>query len=289
MSKEIHGFFTMIAAITTVSLLATIGCGSAQKREPSQEMKVVLKDKSGREKALASPADQEAQNQVQEVKQAVASAAQHIQTTHPSSEIPARNAGPIEADKAFGWLKNGNTRFVKAKFRNDGTTAQDRLRIAQGQRPHSVILSCSDSSVPPEIIFDQKLGEVYVVRTAGLSLASNAIGSVEYAVKNLGANLLVVMGHDSCDVIQQAILLKPDELTESTPFNRLLQEIKPRLTQYTAAAASPGHVDESWSNTEGIVKELLERSAILRDAIASGEVKIVKAMYHLESGQVEWR
>lgn len=133
MSKGIYGFFAIATTITIASFIAVTGCSSAHKREPTQEMKVVLKDKNGHEKepAVPVPAEQEAQKQAQEVKQAVATAAQHIQSTHPSSQIPSRRTGPVAADKAYGWLKNGNTRFVKSKFRNDGTTAQDRLRVAK--------------------------------------------------------------------------------------------------------------------------------------------------------------
>lgn len=102
------------------------------------------------------------------------------------------------ADQALQWLKNGNTRFVKNRLRNDGVSAKDRMRLIEGQKAHSVILACSDSRVPPEVIFDQKLGEVFVVRTLGHALDQTSIASIDYAVEALGAQNVVVLGHESC-------------------------------------------------------------------------------------------
>lgn len=297
-----RSLFTMLLITTAIA-----ACSSLKKREPTEETKVLLKDQKGQTKeAPAAPtvlngtkeltpinpseAGTEASQQAEEVKKAVASAAQHIQNTHGDTSPPSsRKSGPIPADKAWGWLKNGNIRFTKGSFRKDGATAKDRLRLLSQQSPHSVILSCSDSQVPPEVVFDQKLGEVFVVRTLGQSLDSNAIGSIEQAVLDLGTNLIVVMGHDSCDAISTTLSSLKGKGAGSPALESLVNDLKPRLKQYSTTAPSAGLLEESWSNVEGISKDLLERSAILRDAVASGEVKIVKAMYHLESGQVEWR
>ncbi|MEN0059328.1 MAG: carbonic anhydrase, partial [Bdellovibrio sp.] len=196
---------------------------------------------------------------------------------------------PVPADKAWGWLRNGNTRFTKGRFRNDGASSQDRRRLAGGQRPHSVILSCSDSRVPPEVLFDQKLGEIFVVRTAGQSLDNNVIGSIEYAVEHLGANLIVVLGHESCGAVRASLSSLQGASMGSPALEGLVKDIKPRVRQYASTQPSQGLLQESWSNVEGVSKDLIERSALLRDATASGELKIVRALYHLESGQVEWR
>lgn len=281
--------------------LSMVGCSMMQKRTPNQE--VILKDQKGAAhqppvaptttdaKAITpvAPNDKElaaAQAQATEMKEAVAAAAQHIQAKH--SEHP-REPGPIPADKALGWLKNGNTRFGKGLFRNDGASPKDRARLTTGQKPHSIVLSCSDSRVPPEVVFDQKLGEIFVIRTAGQDVDDNVIASIEYAVSHLGSNLLVVMGHESCGGIKAALSALQGADLGSPSLNAWANELKPHLQSHAGKTPSQGLLEESWSNVSGVEKDLLERSALLRDAVASGGVKIVKAMYHLESGNVEWR
>lgn len=251
-------------------------CAIVSKRSPSQQdsdVRIILKDAKGNKKE-AGPAgtvaggkevtpiapSEEGQQQAAEMKEAVAAAAQHIEDTHPTTsaatEAPvvtnepaksSRQVGSVPAEKALGWLKNGNTRFVRGRFRADGAAGKDRLRLLQGQKPHAVVFSSSDSRVAPEVVFDQKLGEIFVVRTLGLSTGGNVVSSLEYAVQDLGSNLIVIMGH----------------------------------TQNAS--------DDSWIALEKIVANLQERSAVLRDAVASGEVKIQKALYHLESGKVDWQ
>ena len=291
-------------ALLFMTLSALTACSSwTTRRTPNQEeMKVVLKDGAGNTKeapAAATARDgkelskipvidshADAQAQAKEMKEAVAAAAQHVQDTHGKNK---REAGPIPADKAFGWLKNGNTRFVKGFFRKDGAQSSDRIRLVAGQKPHSVILSCSDSRVPPEVVFDQKLGEIFVIRTAGESIDDNVVGSIEYAVEHLGANLVVVMGHESCGAVRATLQALQGADLGSPAMNNLVNDLKPHVQQFASKKPSTGVLDESWANVEGVTRELMERSAILRDAIASGEVKVTKAMYHLDSGRVEWR
>lgn len=242
--------------------LALTGCSSFQRRGPDQqdEMKVVLKDKDGNIKESSGApttgvggkeitpikpddgAQLEAHSQAAEVKEAVAAAAEHISSTHGKTQ--ERTLGQIPAEKALGWLKNGNTRFVKGFFRKDGASAKDRKRLAAVESPHSVIVASSDSRVPPEIVFDQKLGEIFVVRNAVAATDLGLTSSVEYAVLDLGSNLVVVLGNSAKD---------------------------------------------SWLNVDRLAQELQDKSDILRDAVASGDVKVVTAMYDLESGRITWR
>ena len=111
----------------------------------------------------------------------------------------------VAPDTALKWLMNGNNRFVKTQLRmKEGQKPADIKRLSSGQQPHAIVLSCSDSRVPPELVFDQKLGEIFVVRTAGEALGDNAVGSIEYAVEHLGSRLIVVMGHTSCGAVKAA-------------------------------------------------------------------------------------
>ncbi len=115
-------------------------------------------------------------------------------STNQVNPSPAKSAA---ADKVLGWLKNGNTRFVKRRFRADGQSAADRARLVAGQSPHAIVFTCSDSRVPPEIIFDQKLGEIYVVRNDELAVNDDVLRSLEKGAA-LGAQLLVVLTHEGC-------------------------------------------------------------------------------------------
>lgn len=198
-----------------------------------------------------------------------------------------REAGPISADKSLGWLKNGNTRYTKGYFRNDGVTKGDRERLSKGQKPHAIVLSCSDSRVPPEIVFDQKLGEIFTIRTAGQNPDSAVIASIEYGIEHLGSNLIVVMGHESCGAVKAAALAGPDEKLGSPFLERLVSQVKSRLGT-GRTTTSPGFVQEGWENVNGVTQELLKKSEIIREAVESGSVTIQPALYHLASGQVEW-
>ncbi|MFN8944684.1 MAG: carbonic anhydrase [Pseudobdellovibrionaceae bacterium] len=211
-------------------------------------------------------------------------------TSHSKDHSHLRSAGPVPATQALGWLKNGNTRFRKGFLRKDGQSPQDIARLSKGQSPHAIVVSCSDSRVPPETVFDQKLGEIFVVRTAGQSLDSSAVASIEYAIEHLGSNLIVVMGHESCGAVKATLSVIKDHSDLGSPFlNQLAANIRPRLgPQSERTPASTGLLVEGWENTKGAARELVTKSEIIRRAIESGDVKMTSALYHLGSGEVEW-
>lgn len=200
-----------------------------------------------------------------------------------------REAGPISAEKSLSMLKNGNTRFTKGHLRRDGATKADRERLSKGQKPHAIVLSCSDSRVPPEVVFDQKLGEIFVVRTAGQSIDFSAIASIEYAVSHLGSNLIIVMGHESCGAVKAALATLKGGDAGSASLNKLVGDLHPHLKRFSELSQTDGVLVESWANVEGVTNDLLGRSEIVRRLVESGEVTIQKGLYHLGSGQVEWR
>ncbi len=194
----------------------------------------------------------------------------------------------VDAEKALGWLKNGNRRFTKGFLRADGLKSSDRQRLTKGQHPHSIIISCSDSRVPPEIVFDQRLGEVFIIRTAGQALDLNAIASVEYAVEHLGTKLIVVMGHESCGAVAAALDTLGGKDAGSPALNALVRDIQPRVNEFASKPRSKNIEDESWANVRGVAQDLVERSSILRDKVMSGELQVHQALYHLGSGQVDF-
>ncbi len=200
-----------------------------------------------------------------------------------------RKIGPVPPDKSLSWLINGNTRYTKGFFRNDGMMSKDRKRLTRGQSPHAVVLSCADSRVPPEILFDQKLGEIFVVRAAGEALDASTIGSVEYAVEHLGSNLLVVMGHESCGAVKAAFETNEGDPGLTPNLDRLLSDIRPRISKFKGRAPTHNFVSESWANVLGVAKDLLNRSKVIRSAVASGDLVIKPALYHMDSGRVDWK
>jgi len=204
-------------------------------------------------------------------------------------EAHARPIGAISGEKALSYLQNGNKRYINGYVRRDGFSSADRQRLSNDQKPHTIILSCSDSRVPPEIIFDQKLGEVFIIRTAGQALDFGAIASIEYAVSHLGTNLIVVMGHESCGAVKAALGTLKGGDAGSAWLNKLVADLHPHLKRFSELTPTEGVIVESWANVEGVSKDLLDRSEIVKGAVATGDLRIQNALYHLGSGQVEWR
>jgi carbonic anhydrase len=175
-------------------------------------------------------------------------------------------------------LKAGNARFVA-----DETTAQNRDRghretLKDGQAPIAIVLSCADSRVVPELAFDTGIGELFVVRVAGNVANTTTIGTIEYAVAHLGVPLVVVMGHENCGAVSAAMAGG-----DAGPnLNHLLAHITPAL----AAAPDGNLADVIRKNAELNAEGMLERSKILREGVASGQVAVVPAYYELDSGTV---
>lgn len=211
------------------------------------------------------------------------------ETAHPATTEHKREAGPVKPVKALQLLQSGNHRFTTSHLRKDGAMKADRERLVSGQKPHAILLSCSDSRVPPEIVFDQKLGEIFVIRTAGQSLDYSAIASIEYAVSHLGTNLIVIMGHESCGAVKAALSTLKGGDAGSPWLNKLVADLHPRLKRFTNLTPTDGVLVESWANVEGVERDLLEKSEIIRRLVESNEVGIQNALYHLGSGKVEWR
>lgn len=202
------------------------------------------------------------------------------------TETHSRKPGPVAWSQAVEWLKHGNTRFTTGRLRKDGQSLSDVKRLAAGQKPHTIILSCSDSRVPPELVFDQKLGEIFVIRVSGETLDAGSVGSIEYAVEHLGANLVLVMGHTSCGAIKAAHSTLGGGSSGSPDMDKINADIQPRIRAYAGKTPSTGYMKESWANVKGVAKDLLERSPILALSVKNGDLKIAEAMYDTASGVV---
>lgn len=192
-----------------------------------------------------------------------------------------------------GWetlhvLQEGNRRFSSGRnLHPRSNKTQHRTQLAHGQLPRSVVLSCSDSRVPPEMVFDQGLGDIFSIRTAGHVLGSASVASVEYAISNLGSNLIVVLGHESCGAIKAALAI-PASSAGSPDLDRLLAKIRPNIQSFIDKKVDPTYRGPVKANVEATVAQLLERSLLVRNAVVKRQVMIVQAVYHLSGGHVEF-
>jgi carbonic anhydrase len=186
----------------------------------------------------------------------------------------------VPADQALGRLKAGNERFAQSKVSAGQPVAERRAATAQAQHPFAIIVGCADSRTSPEIIFDQGIGDLFVVRTAGNLVDDYALGSIEYAVEHLGSRLIVVLGHERCGAVQAALA------GGSAPghIEALVRAIQP------AVAASKEMKGDPLTNA--VHENDAEVAATIRKRAELGElasqVRIVEGYYDLDTGRVEW-
>jgi carbonic anhydrase len=189
-----------------------------------------------------------------------------------------------------GWqvwqrLMEGNMRFVQGLFQ--GRNLLDlRHTLTKGQQPEAAVLSCSDSRVPAEIIFDQSLGDLFVVRTAGLVLDPTSIGSLEYAVAHLRVPLLVIKGHEGCGAVTAAV--EHPEATEGH-IGTIIAQISPAVAQARQAGNHGHELVEAATDIhlKYLEETLLRVSSIIREAVDAGRLEVVVAKYFLHAGQVQ--
>jgi len=201
--------------------------------------------------------------------------AQH--SSHASS-----HAAPSAAE-VWDSLMAGNQRFVAGKPQRRDLISL-RHKLAAGQSPKVIILACSDSRVGPELIFDQTLGDIFVVRTAGNVADAVALGSIEYAVEHLHSPLLVVLGHQKCGAVNAAC---SGENMPSRNLDAIVERINPAVTQARTYAKADDLVESAIKeNVDQSAKDVLANSQIIRDAVKAGKVVVIEAEYELDSGRV---
>ncbi|TDB73912.1 carbonic anhydrase [Micromonospora sp. KC723] len=187
--------------------------------------------------------------------------------------------------RALAELHAGNHRFVTGTPRHPHQDAAHRAALADGQHPFAVIVGCSDSRLAAEIIFDRGLGDLFVVRTAGHTLGSEVLGSVEYAVTVLGTPLVVVLGHDSCGAVQAAREATRTGATPPGHLGAVVAGVVPSIQRAAAAGIEDidGIVDVHIAQT---VQTLLDSSTLLAEEVAAGRCGVVGLSYRLAAGAV---
>jgi carbonic anhydrase len=192
-------------------------------------------------------------------------------------------------------LLSGNRNFAKGSVTHLDKFSDPAVRkeVALGQHPYAIVLTCSDSRVPAEILFDKGLGEIFTVRVAGNIVAPHELGSIEYALEHLGANLIVVLGHERCGAVKSTYDAYPAEVEGN--IGSLVKDITPAVEAVLGHAPKPtGSVEQAAQVEECVVEniklvsEALEtKSPIIKEFVELGKAKIVRAKYDLDSGLVQ--
>lgn len=183
-------------------------------------------------------------------------------------------------------LLDGNARFVSDQPKHPHQDSKRRSEVASGQKPFAVVIGCADSRTAPEILFDEGLGDLFVIRLAGNIVDDAALGSVEFAVAKLGARFIVVLGHEKCGAVSAAVDAVKGAVAPPGHIGTIVDAIKP------AAASVHGkdgdEVDNAVSaNVHAVVERLKTASPVLSPLLKSGELSLIGARYDLDDGKVQ--
>ncbi|NNG97782.1 carbonic anhydrase [Gordonia araii] len=190
--------------------------------------------------------------------------------------------------QAWANLKAGNERFVAGKPEHPNQGIDHRAVLAAGQAPNVVLFGCSDSRVAAEMIFDQGLGDMFVVRTAGHIIDSSVLGSLEFATELLHVPLIAILGHDSCGAVGSTVASLNDLTIPGGYIRDIIERVGPSIL--SARAKGKTRLDEF--EAEHVVETgrlLMQRSQLIRQRVDSGEVAILGLTYHLADGRVALR
>jgi carbonic anhydrase len=264
---HIHRFIKLIisAFLVIFVTMGTAGGWEAQQKESTSHKKPAAKEEvkkkeAGEEQGHGSAPAKEA---------------------HGAAAAGGREVIAIEADEAYKKLMDGNKQYVSGKLSTVHSTGARRTEVAKGQHPFAIILSCSDSRVPPEIVFNQGIGDLFVVRTAGHVADDQAIGSIEYAVEHLGVRLIMVLGHERCGAVDATVKggAAPGHIAS------VVAAIKPAVD---IAKEKPGEIMDNAvkANTKMVAQKLAGAKPFLSEMYEDGVLKILGAVYDLDTGAV---
>jgi carbonic anhydrase len=199
-----------------------------------------------------------------------------------AQHAPAPAAGPT-ADAALAELKAGNEHHATKHYDHPHETAERQKELASGQHPHASVLACADSRVPPEIVFDQGLGDLFVIRVAGNVAGDDEVASLEYAAEHLNVSLIVVLGHQKCGGVTAAV--QGGEAPGHLPA--LMKLLQPAVEK-TKGTAGDAVANAVRANVEIVVGQLRASKPILGALVTAGKMKVVGGVYSLDTGRVDW-
>ncbi|MEF3304298.1 carbonic anhydrase [Paenibacillus sp. GYB003] len=190
----------------------------------------------------------------------------------------------INPDQAIRLLEEGNHRFVSGHLA-EKQVIQARRQLVSEQKPVAVIISCSDSRVAPEIVFDQSLGDLFVIRVAGNIVNDDVIGSVQYAVDHLHVPLVMVLGHENCGAVIEALQRKK----HPSYLQSIVDKIEPAAEKaISAGLAEENVIDRAVIENVKLVEDELHEYSTLSEKLMNGDIRIIGGEYHLASGKVTW-
>jgi carbonic anhydrase len=207
----------------------------------------------------------------------------------PAAEGPRTTLSP---DEALAELREGNRRFLsgEAPPQPPRVDRERRLEVAEGQAPFATLVGCSDSRVPPELLFGRGLGELFIVRNAGNTVDTTALGSVEYAAAALGVPLILVLGHERCGAVAAAVDVVERSARFPGDIGEMIEPIIPAVLQAKAALPAGGDLLEAAvrENVRRVAERLRTSHAILLEPLRAGRLKVVGAYYDLDDGRVDF-
>ena len=196
--------------------------------------------------------------------------------------LPGQEALPaLSADNALTRLVEGNQRYIRHREQHPDQSLTRQKELVGGQHPFAVILGCADSRVPPELLFDQGLGDLFVIRVAGNIVDDAVLGSIEYAVEHLGTKLILVLAHEKCGAVSAAV----EGGEASGHLKALVTAIHPSVV---ATAQDPGDKIHNCviANARRVARQLRQSEPFLKEAVERNELTIVAADYALDTGKV---
>ena len=202
--------------------------------------------------------------------------------------LATRRTTDLTADQALALLKEGNATFKTDSPVRAGVGRERRLEIARGQTPFVVLVSCSDSRVPPELLFGRGLGEMFIVRNAGNTVDTTALGSIEYGVGLLGVPLVVVLGHERCGAVEAAVAVVKENAAFPGSIGTMIEPIVPAVLSVQAKGGDlmSNAVRANVSRTVNRLRTATE--PVMLDQIRSGRLRIVGAAYDIDDGSVDF-
>jgi carbonic anhydrase len=194
--------------------------------------------------------------------------------------------GPVSADDALARLMAGNERFMRGEPTITHMPREVLTNLARGQRPYATILGCSDSRVPPELLFDAAFGELFIIRVAGNVMSPEVAGSIQYAGVHLKTQLLMVLGHEGCGAVQAALAAKFEGARERSRIEALLQNILPGLDQIDPLLPTSQRIESAVeANVRWSMRQITE-SPEGRVRLAEGRLKMIGAVCEIATGRV---
>jgi carbonic anhydrase len=196
------------------------------------------------------------------------------------------DAATVAPAEAMHRLVDGNQRFVQQKMTAAHQDAARRETLAKGQRPFAIVLGCADSRVPPELVFDQGLGDLFVIRVAGEVAPAEVLGSIDYAVEHLGCRAIIVLGHERCGAVEAALQIPAGTAPEGN-LGELLKDILPAIEKIDRKA--PDALDTAVkANAKAVAQTIVSRSKVVGELTHEGQLVVTPARYDLDTGKVEF-